>query len=150
MQNEFLDVLDSAIYKEIASEAFYLAMQNKTQDPGAQSLMREMAEEEKKHSQWIKALKDKKTLGLSTRGSVPNLKISDYLTTPETPAGSNLQDTLIYAMKREQQSLEFYSNLMASLRTAAAKRLCVRLVNQELRHKLKLETLYDNMFLGED
>ena len=125
-------------------------MQNKTQDPGAQSLMREMAEEEKKHSQWIKALKDKKTLGLSTRGSVPNLKISDYLTTPETPAGSNLQDTLIYAMKREQQSLEFYSNLMASLRTAAAKRLCVRLVNQELRHKLKLETLYDNMFLGED
>lgn len=150
MLDEFHDVLDSAIYKEIASEAFYTAMQSKTQDPGAKELMRELAEEEKKHSLWIKALRDRKTLPLTSSGHVPNLKISDYLTAPENPEGSNLQDTLIYAMKREQQSLEFYSTLMGVLRNVTAKRLCLKLVNQELRHKLKLETIYDNLFLAEN
>lgn len=151
MSDELTELLDTAIYKEIASQALYIAGQTKTQDPGAKALMKELAEEELKHSRWLKNLKEK---GLDEgnwhRDEVPNLMISQYLTGGETLEGAGLQDTLVFAMKREQQSIEFYSILMSVMRDEAAKRLCERLVHEELRHKLKLEIFYDDLFYGED
>ncbi len=76
--------------------------------------------------------------------------ISEYLTGGETLEGAGLQDMLIFAMKREQQSIEFYSRLMSVMRDEIAKRMCERLVQEELRHKLRLEIFYDDFFYGED
>ena len=59
MPDELVELWDTAIYKEIASQAFYIAGQSKTQDPGAKALMKELAREELKHSQWLKNLKEK-------------------------------------------------------------------------------------------
>ena len=102
--------MDTAIYKEIASQAFYIAGQSKTQDLGAKALMKELAQEELRHSELLKELKEK---GIEKQDwhqeRVPNLKISEYLSGGETLEGAGLQDTLTFAMKREQQSIEFYS-----------------------------------------
>ncbi len=151
MSDELTELLDTAIYKEVASQAFYLAGQSKTEDPGAKALMKELAEEELRHSQLLKNIKEK---GLDKGGwhrdKVPNLMISEYLTGGETLEGVGLQDTIIFAMKREQQSVEFYSKMMSAIKDKAAKRLCERLVHEELRHKLRLEILYDDLFFRED
>ena len=113
--------------------------------------MKELAEEELKHSQLLKNLKE---TGLRKPGwhqeKVPNLMISEYLTGGETLEGAGLQDTLIFAMKREQQSVDFYSRMMGIVRDKDAKRLCQKLVNEELKHKLRLEVLYDDLFYGQD
>jgi len=45
-----------AIYKEIASHAFYIAGQGKTQDPAAKALMKELAAQELEHKQRIEFL----------------------------------------------------------------------------------------------
>jgi len=151
MPDELTDLLDTAIYKEIASQAFYIAGQSKTQDPGAKALMKELTEEELKHSQLLKNLKEKGLWKLGWyREKVPNLMISEYLTGGETLESAGLQDTLIVAMKREQQSVDFYSRMMGIMRDQAAKRLCERLVHEELEHKLRLEIFYDDFFYGED
>ena len=150
MQDEFLDLLDAAIYKEIASEALYLAAKKKTRDPGASALMEELAAEEKKHSQWLKEFKDKRATQKWHRGVVPNLRISEYLTSADTLEGAGLQDTLVFAMKKEQQAVDFYSRMTGLFRGNSAKSLCRKLVNEEMRHKLKLEVLYDGLFLVED
>ena len=151
MPDELVELLDTAIYKEIASQAFYIAGQNKTQDPDAKALLKELAEEELKHTQWLKSLKER---GLEKSGwyleKVPNLMISEYLTGGDTLEGAGLQDTLIFAMKREQQAVEFYSKMMSVMREQAAKHLCQMLVQEELKHKLKLETFYDDLFYAED
>jgi rubrerythrin len=151
LSDELAELLDIAIYKEIASQAFYIAGQNKTEDPGAKALMKELAEEELKHSQWLKNLKEK---GLKKRSwhpkKIPNLMISEYLTGSDTVAGAGLQDTLTFAMKREQQAIEFYSKMMGIMRDKSAKGLCQRFVAEELKHKLKLEMFYDDLFYGED
>ena len=151
MPDELVELLDTAIYKEIASQAFYIAGQRKTQDRGAKILMKELAEEELKHTQ---LLKDIKEMGLNEhswqRNEVPNLRISEYLTGGETLEGASLQDTFVFAMKRERQSIEFYSRLMSVMRDEAAKHMCERLVHEELRHKLRLEIFYDGFFYGED
>jgi len=151
MSDELTELLDTAIYKEIASQAFYIAGQKKSQDTGAKILMKELAEEELKHSQLLKNLKEK---GLRKPGwhreKVPNLMISEYLTGGETLEGASLQDTLIFAMKREQQSVDFYSRMMGVIMDRDAKRLCQKLVSEELKHKLRLEVFYDDLFYGED
>src|SRR3989304_6198958 len=150
MQNEFSDLLDLAIYKEIASGALYTARRDKTQDPGAGALIGELAEEEKKHTRWLTEFKDKGAKQRWRTGVVADLKVSEHLTAADTLQGAGLQDTLVFAMRKEQQAVEFYSRMTGVLRTQTAKRLCQKLVNEELRHKLKLETMYDGLFLGED
>ena len=61
-----------------------------------------------------------------------------------------LQDSLIVAMKREQHAVEFYSRMMSVLLDEEAKLLCERLVHEELKHKQRLEILYDDLFYRED
>lgn len=151
MSDELTELLDAAISKEIASRAFYIAGQGKTQDPGAKALMKELAEEELKHSQLLKGIKEKGIAQATwQRNGVLNLGISEYLTGGETLEGAGLQDTLIFAMKHEQQSVEFYSRLMSVMRDRAAKQMCERLIHEELTHKSRLEILYDDLFYGED
>jgi len=151
MQNELADLLNAAMYKEIASQAFYIAGQSKTQDPGAKALMKELAQEELRHSEWLKNLTEKELEKLSwNKEKVPNLMISEYLTGGDTLEGGGLQETLTFAIKREQQAIKFYSKLMGVMRDQTAKRLCERLASEELKHKLRLEIFYDDLFYGED
>jgi len=149
MRDEVTELLDTAIYKEIASQAFYIAGQEKTDDSGARLLMEELAQEELKHARWLEALKEK---GLDSqdcqRDKVPNLMISEYLSGGDSLDGAGVQDTLLFAMKREQQSVDFYSRMMDIMKDEAARHLCARLMREELAHKLKLETLYDDMMAG--
>ncbi len=151
MGDELSELIDTAMYKESAAQAFYIAAQKKSDDPGAVSLMKELAGEELHHSRELQKLKDK---GLKAaawhRNKVPNLMISEYLTGSDSAEGAGLQDLIITAMKREQQAVEFYSNMMAVMREESAKRLCQSLVQWELSHKLKLELLYDGLFYKED
>ncbi len=151
MPDELAELLDTAIYREIASQAFYIAGQSKTQDPGARALLKELAREELKHSRWLKSFKEK---GLAKRGwhqgKVSNLMISEYLTGGDTLEGAGLQDALTLAIKREHQAVEFYSRMMSVMRDETARHLCQRLAHEELKHKLKLETFYDDLFYSED
>jgi rubrerythrin len=151
MTDELSDLLDSAIYKEIAAQAFYEAGQSKTEDAGAKELLKELAREEVGHTERLKKFKEK---GLSTRmwhrGKVRDLKLSDYLVGANTLEGAGLQDVLISAIKREQQAIDFYSKMTGVLREQTAKHLCESLVHEELRHKLRLEILYDDLFYHED
>jgi rubrerythrin len=150
-QSEIDELLETAMYKEVASQAFYIAGQRNTQDTGAVTLMKELAEAESTHLEWLKQLKEK---GLTARRYYPqkvtDLKVSEYLTGGDSLEGAGLQDTLTFAIKREQQAIEFYSNMMGVMRDKAAKRLCQRFVWAELGHKFKLETFYDDLFYAED
>jgi rubrerythrin len=140
VRDELTELLDTAIYKEIASQAFYMAGQEKTDDSGARLLMEELAQDELKHARWLEALKER---GLDSqdcqREKVPNLMISEYLSSGDSLEGAGVQDTLLFAMKREQQAVDFYSRMMGIMKGETARRLCATLVREEMRHKLKLE-----------
>ncbi len=151
MPDELADLLETAIYKEIVSQAFYTAGMSKTQDPGARALMKELAREELKHTELLKNLKEREWEKKDWhQEKIADLMISNYLTGESTLEGAGLQDTLVFAMKREQQAVEFYSKMTALIRDESAKLLCERLVHEELKHKLRLETFYDDFFYVED
>ncbi len=151
MSDEITELLETALYKEIAAEAFYSAGQNNTTDQGAKALMKELAEEERRHAQILKDLKERYwEKGQWRRKKIPNLMISEYLTGSDKLEGAGLQGTLVTAMKREQDAVEFYSRMMSAFRDEEAKHLCERLVHDELKHKYRLEVLYDDLFYQED
>ncbi len=151
MPDELDELLEIAIYKEIASQAIYVAAQSKTQDPGAIALMKALAAEELRHSQWLRKLKDKGVQRVKWhRETMPDLKISEYLTGADTLEDADLQGTLVFALKREQQAMEFYAKMMSAIRNKSVKRLCQKLATEELSHKLKLELYYDDTFYGEN
>jgi len=151
MPDELTELLDTAMYREIVSQAIYEAGQKKTRNPAAIALMKELAEEEVKHAELIREFKEKQTdKHIYHSEMVPDLMISEYITGSDDLEGSGLQDTLAFAIKREQQAIEFYSKMTRVLRYDIAKRLCERLVHEELKHKLKLETFYDDLFYKEE
>jgi len=150
MLDELTELLDSAIYKEIAAQATYEAAERQSQDPAVKKLLQELAKEEQGHAQRLKKLKEEgPTKREGDKEQVPNLKLSEYLTGGDRLEGAGLQETLIFAMKREQQAVEFYSRMMSLMREETAKNLCADLTQEELRHKLRLEKLYDDLFYGE-
>ena len=59
MWDELTELLETAMYKEIAAQALYIAGQNNTSAPGARALMKELAVEELRHSQMLNELKEK-------------------------------------------------------------------------------------------
>ena len=144
------DLLEAAMLKEVASQSFYLAEEKSSREPGVTTLMQELAAEEAEHLEWLKRIKEH---GIREGNFYPeqaaDLKLSDYLTGGDRLSGANLQESLIFAIKRELQAMEFYNTMMSTMREPAAKRLARRLVQAELGHKFKLETMYDRMFYKE-
>src|SRR4030042_3193192 len=121
--SELDELLDSAEYKEIASQALYLAAEKKTQDPGARALLRELAEQEFNHSKMVKKLREEKPYERGWRQeSVSNLMISEYLTGADISEGAGLQEVFIFALKRKEQSVQFYMSMMSILQGENAKR----------------------------
>lgn len=151
MNEALLEVLDTAIYQEVASQAVYRVAQAQTDDPAAIKLLKDLEAEDVKHADWLKDLREGSVVGENKcyPDQVPNLKLSEYLSAPETLNRAGLQETLAFAIKREQAAIDFYSRLMGTLRDAQAKDLCECLVHDELKHKLKLELYYEELFLKE-
>lgn len=152
MQHELMELLEAAMYKEIAAQATYEAAALQLNDSGARKLLAEIAEEEGRHLQTLKDFKEKGfDESLWDMAKIPDLKISDHLVRHDNLGeGSGIQDVLVFAMKREQEAVEFYSKMMSALRTEEAKLLCEALVQSELKHKRELELMYDDIFYGED
>jgi rubrerythrin len=151
MNEALQEVLDTAIYQEVASQAVYRAAQTQTDDPAAIELLKELEAEEVKHAAWLKDLRESGAAGETKcyPERIPNLKLSDFLSAPETLNRAGLQETLAFAIKREQAAIDFYSRLMGTLPDAQAKDLCECLVQDELKHKHKLELYYEALFLKE-
>ena len=150
-RDEIAALLEAAMYKEVASATLYGEARKLTDDPGTRALLTELAADEERHLERLKALPKS---GLQQRQwrlkKVTDLRLSDYLTGGGSLAGAGLQDSLIFAMKQEEQSILFYTQMMAALRSRGGKELCQWLVQEELRHKLRLELIYEELFYAED
>jgi rubrerythrin len=147
MTDELGELWDTAIYKEIASQSLYLEAQRETDDPAAKTMLVELAAEELKHADTLRKTKEAGWQPTDwNRRTLTDLRLSDYLSGPDTLEGAGLQEVLIFAMKREQQSVAFYSQMMGTLRMESAKMLCARLAQEELKHKMKLELEYEKLF----
>jgi desulfoferrodoxin-like iron-binding protein len=141
------DILDFAIVKEKEAEKFYREWAEKVKDEWIKNVFVSFAGEEHKHMEILVKAKKGETLKTSEQG-IQDLKISDYLTDISPSQDMDYQEALIIAMKREKASFKLYSDLAALTKGKGIHETLLALAQEEARHKVRLETIYDDEILS--
>ncbi len=144
------EILDQAIQNEDEANRFYSEAANTVNDPSAKVLLNEFAEIELKHKTVLQDF-DLSTVDEEhhTVKEAHDLHLSDYLLDKEITPDSSIQDIMIHAMKREQKAYEFYEKMLTVVTSIEVKNLFEELAAEELEHKQKIETEYDDVIYKE-
>ncbi len=142
-------VIEFALEKEAESEELYHMLARQADSERAAEIFNELAVEEGKHHKALTHL-DPDQLDHIEVKDVADLKISDYLREVSYSADMTYQDILVFAMKSEEHSHSLYEGLAEHTRDPELKQIFDFLSKQEARHKLRLETEYDDTILKED
>jgi len=138
-------LIEFAIEKEREAAAFYTDLAKQTSFLGVKESLLEMAKEEKKHESLLKNLGDNKALVEEYKFKwIPDMKRSDYMVELKYEDGMNYVDILRLAMKREEQALKMYNELQKKTDNPENIKLLKVLCQEEAKHKLFLEGLYDD------
>jgi rubrerythrin len=138
-------LIEFAIEKEKEAAAFYADLAEQTSFSGVKDSLLEMAEEEKKHESLLKNLGNNKALVEEYKFKwIPDMKRSDYMVELKYEDGMNYVDILRLAMKREEQALKMYNELQKKTENPENIQLLKILCQEEAKHKLFLEGLYDD------
>jgi rubrerythrin len=139
------DVIETAIQREESAYWFYNDLAEKVSDADAKDAVLWIAGEEKKHREFLKKYRDGKygvdTLRMST---VVEYKLAEYLEEPEAGDDMSSSEVFLIAAHREARSFEFYSELSRMHTGGELSEMLLKMANEELKHKEKMEYLYSN------
>ncbi len=147
--NSIEDILDFAVEKEYEARDFYNEWAEKVKNETLKEVLKSFAAEEQKHANLINEVKAGKKFK-PQEGKITNLKISDYLVDYTPSEDMSYQDALIVAMKREKAAFKLYTDLAESSDDENIKQLFNALAQEEAKHKLRLETIYDDVAYPEN
>ncbi len=139
--------IDFAIEREKEAARIYEEAGEVESAAGSKEIFRELAREERKHREFLENIEKEdvgKGVGEYKLKWISDMHRSDYLVDLRYEKGMAYRDILILAMKREEKSLKLYNDLLRSSTIAAHKKLFKILCQEEAKHKLRLETLYDD------
>ncbi len=139
------ELIETAIKREEEAFDFYMNISGKISDESAAETIRYIAEEEKKHKAFLVKYRDENMSPQDLRMSdVTYYKIAEYQKEPEVEEGMKSEDVFLVASHREMRSHEFYTELAGLHGDGEVKDLLLKMANEELKHKEKMEYLYAN------
>lgn len=146
MQNrDMKSVIDIAITKETEAYIFYMDLYQFVEDHVAKDALLFLAEEEKKHEDFLKNyLKGDYADNALQLDDVVDYKIAQYLGIPDIEKEMQSKDIYLVAAHRELNAYNFYKNLADVHPGGEVRDLLLKMANQELKHKEKVEYLYSN------
>ena len=113
--------IETAIGREEEAVVFYNDLAGQVNDDAARETLLWIGDEEKKH------------------------KIAEHLEEPEASDAMRREEVFLLAAHRELRSFQFYSELAALYEEGSEIRdMLLRIANEELKHKEKMEYLYAN------
>jgi rubrerythrin len=136
-----------AIEKEKEAAEFYEENSEAEMMSGKKQMLKEFAAEERKHQ---KMLENFLATGIAENIDgyrfewITDIKRSDYVEAMEYKPGMAYNELLMLAMKREEAALKLYNELLDRADSDGAKKLFKMLCQEEAKHKLALETMYDD------
>lgn len=143
------EILDFAVKTEIDSNYIYNEWAKKQVNKAVQQFFEELAGEELKHKEYILAVKGGKSLAPSEK-EITDLKISDYMVDVKASLEMNYQEALTMAMHREKMAFKIYSHLADISTNENMKSTFKILAQEEAKHKLRLELIYDDEILKDN
>ncbi len=141
------EIIDFAIEKEEEAADFYKAAAEEESMSGIADMLREFSAEELKHKSMLEEFKkgsvDKMTSQYKLSW-VEDIKRSDYHVDMDYKKGMGYSDVLMVAMKREEKALKLYNEMLDKVEGEEYKKVFKILCQEEAKHKLALETKYDD------
>ena len=139
------EIIRTAVLREQDAYFFYWDLLESAKDESVKDKLNWIADEEKKHRKFLIDYQNgkfgDKALRLST---VVDYKIADTLKAPETLTVMDSADIFLTEAHRELKSFQFYTDLAEIHSDREIKELLIRMANEELKHKEKMEYLYTN------
>ncbi|MCK8059810.1 MULTISPECIES: ferritin family protein [unclassified Fusibacter] len=144
-----MDIYQMAMNMELEGKAFYLDLKEKATDRSIQTIFGLLAEEEQKHHDLIRAMKQN-TAQLPTsekldlaEGFFNELIVNALSFTTQT----SVIDAYKEAKHLEENSIAFYKQEILKAKKAIDKAVLLKIYYEEKKHKLLLENLIE--FLSE-
>jgi rubrerythrin len=149
MESTFENVINFALEKEKEAVTFYEELSAIAKRPNAKAMFESFVKEEKGHVRLLEGVNEENIPEVSSQKPI-DLKISDYLIDMAFRPDIDYQDALIIAMKREEKAVQLYEYMLEKAGDPKLKKLLQFMVQEEAKHKLRLETEYDEVVLKED
>ncbi len=145
MDKRVSDIIEIAIKREEKAYDFYMEIHGKVADPSVKETLEFIAGEETKHKAFLVNYRDgnfgQKALRMS---DVVDYKIAEYLEEPQVDENMKPEDVYLVASHREQRSYLFYTELANLHADGELREMLLKMANEELKHKEKMEYLYAN------
>ena len=141
------EIIQFAIGKEKEAATFYETISEQEPFSGSTEMFKEFAQEEHKHQALLEKFEQggvDESIGEYKFKWIPDLKRTDYTIDMDYEKGMSYSDILLIAMKREEKALKLYNDLLEQAQKEDAEKLFKILCQEEAKHKLALETMYDD------
>ncbi|MBW1692955.1 MAG: ferritin family protein [Deltaproteobacteria bacterium] len=139
------EVIDKAIQREEEAYTFYMELFDQIEDQSAKDTLEWVAAEEKKHKQFLIDYREGKFGSKALRKSdVVHYNIAEYQEEPEIAKDMQREGVFLVASHREKRSHQFYMGIADMHPTGEVRDMLIRMANEELKHKEKMEYLYAN------
>lgn len=140
-------VLKLAIQREIEAFNLYTDAARRIPHADMRKTLEEMAEQERGHRiklENILAGNIRWAVRLARAQPAADMRLSDHLEGGSLDPNAGYQDVLLFAAKREKAAYEFYKAMGESVDDALVANVFEMLANEELKHKNRLEKMYED------
>ncbi len=147
------EILETAKRIEESSYDFYTAAQQVVSQPHLKEELKNLAEQEIGHKKKIEEMISKGVEEIAKEiviEKIQDMKLGDYLLPSKIDSKATIQDILIAAIKREDMTHQFYQNLLRGAKDEDLRKVLEFLSIEELKHKNRLQFLYDDMIYQEN
>ncbi len=145
------EILKFAIEKEKEAVAFYSSLAKEATRASLKEIFVNFSKEEEKHVALLSDISGNKAKIDSYQfKKITDLKISDYMVETEYKEGMPMPEILKIAMKREETAVKLYTMLADQTDNKDAKKVFMILVQEESKHKLGLESMYDDYLASQE
>ncbi len=145
------EILNYAIDREKEAVEFYASLADQATRASLKETFARFAKEEEKHVTLLSDISgNKEIIDAYEFKKVTDLKISDYMVEVEYEEGMPMPEILKIAMKREEKAVKLYGDMADQTDHEDAKKVFLILVQEESKHKLALESMYDDYLADQD
>ena len=145
------EILNFAIDREKEAVEFYTSLAKEATRASLKETFENFAKEEEKHVALLSDIAgNKEKIDAYEFKTITDLKISDYMVEKEYEEGMPMPEILKLAMKREEKAVKLYQTLADQTDNEEAKKVFMILVQEESKHKLALESMYDDYLADQD
>jgi rubrerythrin len=147
MSAEMEAIIKSAITQEELSHDFYKRMAGLVSHQDTKDILEFLAKDELEHKDFL--LSCFSPQGCTLAGEAQNAHLAEMLQAPAINDDMTPKEALVIAMKREEGSHRFYHTLAALQPPGEVQAFLQKMAKVELKHKEKVEYLYNNVAFPE-